>query len=251
MRVCAALFVLTLAVAPAHGQDRVPPPNSRPTPDFLFGRPDASLGLRGSFLFARGGSDWYDFVTDQLTLETRDFNAPALAVDVGIAVGPRVEVVGGFEFSNTQKLSEYRRFVDNNRLPIEQTTRIRQFNFTGGIKVPVVPRGREISSLAWVPRTFVPYVGAGAGIMRFEVEQVGDFVDFVDFSVFNDIFRANGWTPSAHVSTGVDVRVFRRLYATFDVRYVWADGNLGREWIDFDPIDLAGARVSGGLNVVF
>ena len=50
---------------------------------------------------------------------------------------------------------------------------------------------------------------------------------------------------------GVDVRVFRRLYATVDGRYLWAAGELGREWIDFGPIDLAGFRLSAGLNVVF
>jgi hypothetical protein len=50
---------------------------------------------------------------------------------------------------------------------------------------------------------------------------------------------------------GVDVRVFRRLYLTVDGRYLWAAGDLGREWIDFDPIDLAGFRLSAGFNVVF
>jgi hypothetical protein len=29
----------------------------------------------------------------------------------------------------------------------------------------------------------VPYVGAGAGAMRFDARQGGDFVDFVDHSV--------------------------------------------------------------------
>jgi hypothetical protein len=85
----------------------------------------------------------------------------------------------------------------------------------------------------------------------FEVEQIGDFVDFVDLSVFSDVFRSSGWTPSAHVFGGVDVRVFRRLYATVDVRYLWAAGDLGLEWVNFDPIDLAGTRVSAGFNVVF
>lgn len=249
-----ALFVLLLGMtgpAAAWAQGRLPPPNPRPAPDFFFGEPNGSFAIRSSWLFPRAGSDWYDFVTDQLTLETGDFIAPALALDVNITAAPRVEAVFGFEWSMSETRSEYRRFVDNNRLPIEQTTRVRQVNLSGSVKVPLLSRGREISQLAWIPRRVVPYAGAGAGMLWFDVQQNGDFVDFVDLSVFTDIFRSRGWTPSGHVLGGVDVRLIRRLFVTVDARYLWAAGDLGQEWINFDPIDLAGARVSAGVNLVF
>ena len=35
-----------------------------------------------------------------------------------------------------------------------------------------------ISRLAWIPRTFMPYVGAGGGYGTYEFRQNGDFVDF-------------------------------------------------------------------------
>jgi len=124
-------------------------------------------------------------------------------------------------------------------------------NLSGNVKVALTERGREVSRFAWVPRSIVPYAGAGGGVLWFDVNQTGDFIDFVDFSVFTEVFRSRGWTPSAQVFGGVDVRVFRRLYATVDGRYLWAAGELGREWIDFDPIDLAWFRLSAGLNVVF
>jgi hypothetical protein len=255
MRLRAAVFALALCLAAPAGvaaqNRRLPPPNPRPAPDFFFGEPKGSISIRGSRLFPRAGSDWYDFVTDQLTLETRDFVAPAFALDVGITAAPRVEALVGIEFARTVTPSEYRRFVDNNRLPIEQNTSVRQFNVSGSVKVPLIPRGREVSQLAWVPRRIVPFAGAGGGMLWYEVEQTGDFIDYVDLSVFSDVFRSRGWTPSGHVFGGVDVRLFRRLYATVDVRYLWAAGDLGQEWINFDPIDLAGARVSAGVNVSF
>ena len=255
MKLHAAVFALVLCVAAPAGvaaQSRqLPPPNPRPAPDFFFGSPNGSIGIRGSRLIPRAGSDWYDFVTDQLTLETSDFAAPAFAFDVGIIAAPRIEAVVGLEYAKTERGSEYRRFVDNNRLPIEQSTAFRQFNVSGSIKVPLLSRGREVSQLAWVPRRIVPYAGAGGGMLWYNVEQVGDFIDYVDLSVFTDVFRSKGWTPSGHVFGGVDVRLIRRLFATVDVRYLWAAGDLGQEWVNFDPIDLAGARVSAGINVIF
>jgi hypothetical protein len=37
---------------------------------------------------------------------------------------------------------------------------------------------------------------------------------------------------------------------TIDARYTWASGNLGPDWIDFDPIDLSGLRLSAGFNFI-
>ena len=249
MRPCLVVLALLVLTPSMAGAQPTPPP--RPAPDFLFSRPDGSVTVRGSWLWARAGSDWYDFVTDQLTLEPQDFNSPGIGLDVNVAVTPRLDAQFALDFSRANVASEYRRFVDNNRLPITQQTRLRELNMSGNIKVALTPRGREVSRFAWVPRTAVPYVGGGAGVLWFDVNQAGDFVDFVDLSVFSDVFGARGWTPSAQVFGGVDVRVFRRLYVTGDARYLWAAGTLGRDWIDFEPIDLAGFRVSAGFNVAF
>jgi hypothetical protein len=243
--------VLVLAISgAAHADEQDPPPPQRPAPDFLFGRPSGTLGLRVGWWASRSSSDWYDFVTDQLTLDRKNFNGPGIGTDLGITITPRLDVMVGFDYSQNTTASEYRRFVDNNRLPIEQSTLLRGANISGGIKFALTERGREVSRLAWVPRKFVPYVGAGGGAMWFQVRQSGDFVDYVDLSVFTDVFESTGWTPTAHAFGGVDVRVLRRAYVTFDARYTWASGDLGPDWIDFDPIDLSGLRLSAGFNFI-
>ncbi|HKE85850.1 MAG TPA: hypothetical protein VKB50_18950 [Vicinamibacterales bacterium] len=221
------------------------------TPDFLFGRPRGSFGIRGSWIVSRASSDWYQFVTDQLTLKNSDFNQPAIGTEGGVSLTSRLELVFGVDYGQSTTNSEYRRLVDNNRLPIEQTTLLRQTNISAGVKYALTERGRQISRLAWVPRSFVPYVGAGGGAMWFQVRQTGDFVDYIDFSVFTDVFEAKGWAPSAHVFGGVDIRLLRRMFLTLDGRYVWAKGDLGRTWVDFDPIDLSGFRMAAGINFVF
>jgi hypothetical protein len=224
---------------------------SQGTPDFLFGRPKGSIGIRSGWLFARAGSDLFTFVQDRLTIDRKDFNAPALAVDLGIVVAPRTEVLFGFDFSRSSTTSEYRAFVDNNRRPVTQDTRLQQINFSGSLKFALVPRGREVSRYAWIPRTVTPYVGAGGGTLGYELRQEGDFVDFVSLRIFSDTFRSKGWTPSAHVFGGVDIKLWRRLYFTSEARYLWSHARLGRDFSGFQPIDLAGLKMTAGISGVF
>jgi hypothetical protein len=248
MRWCRTLLVILAMAAPAAAQNR---PIPRQAPDFLFDTPRASITVRGSWLFTRADSDWYDFVTNLLTVDNTDFNAPGLGLDVNVPITSRLEAQGSFDFSRSSTLSEYRDFVDNNRLPIQQTTTLREINLGGNVRYLLTDRGQQVSRLVWVPRRFVPFVGAGAGAFYYKLHQTGDFVDFQDSSVFGDTFISTGWTPSAQVFGGVDVRVFKRMYVTVDGRYLWAAADLGRDFIGFDPLDLAGFRLSGGVNFNF
>lgn len=250
-----ALFVLltgaTAQAAPGEQDASAPSQVARKSPDFLFGRPDGSIGVRGSWIFTRAGSDWYEFVTDQLTIDDGAFNAPAFTFEVGFLVTPRFDILAGVDISGASTTSEYRRFVDNNRLPITQKTELRGTTISGSVKYALIARGREVGSVAWVPSSIVPYVGAGGGAHWYKLTQQGDFVDYVDLSVFTDLFSSSGWTPSAHVFGGADIKLHKRLYLAVEARYEWAAGDLGADWIDFDPIDLSGLHVGTGINVVF
>ena len=220
-------------------------------PDFLFGRPHTSIGVRGSYTFAHAGSDWYDFVTDQLTLDKHDFSAGGIVGDVGVHITPRLGFVFGADYASTTSDSEFRDYVDNFRLPINQTTNLRQATMTGGVRFALTERGRELSSLAWVPRRVVPYVGAGGGALWYRVRQSGDFVDFQDFSIFTDVLESSGWTPAGYVSGGGDLQVHRHIFITIDARYLWAAKELEQPWTGFGRLDLAGLRLSTGMNVIF
>src|SRR6188508_2336726 len=87
MKSCLALLVFLAAALPASAQS----PIRRSAPDFLFEKPHGAVTIRGSWLFSRGQSDWYDFVTDQLTLERQDFNAPGFGLDVSVPLTARLE----------------------------------------------------------------------------------------------------------------------------------------------------------------
>ncbi len=219
--------------------------------DFLFGPPRGSVGVRGHWTFASAGSDLFDFVTRQLTIDKSDFNSPGIAADFAVAITPRLDTQFGFEWNKSTQQSEYRDFVDNNFLPITQVTSLKTIQLMGGVRFALTPRGHDVSRFAWVPRRVVPYVGAGAGVVYYDFLQTGDFVDFQNLSVFADVFRSKGWAPGGHAFGGVDLQIYRGLYGTFEGRYTRAAGELGRDFIDFDPIDLSGFRVSAGINLLF
>ena len=251
-RRCAPLLPAAAGAQPGDPhQSTTPPPIPSSPSDFLLGRPRGLLAFRGGWLFANTGSDLYDFITDQLTIDKSTFNTASMSGDFGISFGSRFDVIATLEQSNSSAASEYRDFVDTASAPITQTTRREEWIVSGTLRMALVPRGRRISRFAWVPRTFTPYVGVGAGVENYSIEQYGSFVDFRTLRVFNDSFSSEGWAPTVHALAGADLRLYRRLYLTTEARYTWGTADLDDDFVDFDPISLGGLRTSAGLQIVF
>jgi hypothetical protein len=251
---CLALLLVLPSPASAQPDDQsgqAVRAQSIPSPDFFLGRPRASLGMRGNWFLASAGSDIFDFVTEHLTLERSSFNTPTFGAELGINVTPRIDLVFGLDVGKSSTLSEYRAFVDNNHLPIEQTTEMKEFSTFATVRYSLVPKGRSISRLAWIPRTVTPYVGAGAGLLNYEFFQTGDFVDFQTSRVFTDVFRSSGWAPSTHIVGGADVQVYKHLFMSFEAKYLWSSADLEQKFVDFAPIDLSGVRFGAGIHLVF
>lgn len=222
-----------------------------PKQDFLFGRPIGWFGLRGSWLMPAANGDLFTFVNDQLTIDKGDFRTAGITAEVGFAIAPRIDGVAGVEAGRQTVHSEYRRFIDNAGLPITQSTSIVQTDISGSVRFALLSPGRAVSQYAFVPRAITPYVGAGGGFFYYSLTQQGDFVDFATLRVFPDTFKSNDWSPSGHVLAGADIRWWRSLFISIEGRYVWAHGDLDRDFIGFDGIKLDGFRLSTGISVFF
>ena len=220
-------------------------------PDFFFGQPRLSVSVRAAWLIPREGGDLFDFIREQLIIDRGDFQTPAVAADGGFALNSRLSLLGGFEASRAKVSSEYRHFIGSDGLPIEQSTTLEQAGMHASLKVTLISSGRRVSRLAWIPRTVTPFVGGGADFMHYEFTQTGEFVDFVDQSIFRRTFSSTGWAPGGHVFGGADIRVWRNVYLTAQGRYVWAHAELDPDFIDFDGIDLSGFRLESGVTLVF
>lgn len=218
---------------------------------FLFKRPTVTLGVRLGYALPRASSDIFDFTREQLTVDKRDFNAPYIGGELGIRVIEHLDLALnlGYEWSETR--SEFRDWVDTDDLPIEQDTRFTRLPLTLGVKAFPWNRGRRISQFAWIPKRWAPYLGAGAGVVWYRFEQVGDFVDFETLDIFFSEFESSGSTPLAYLAAGVDVSLGTRWLLNGEGRYAWASTGMDRDFVDFDDIDLAGFRMTAGFSVRF
>lgn len=238
------LLAALLALAPAAGAQSA-------GRGFLFGSPASSLTLRGGFAHASAGSDVFAFSREQLTLGRGDFDGFLLGADFARRLAPRLDLVLGAAFAGRDARSEMREWVDQDDRPIEQTTRFQRVPLTASVRAYPLPRGRSVGRFVWIPARVAPFVGAGAGAMWYRFEQTGDFVDFETLEVFYDEFASSGWAPTAHALAGADVSLGPRLALVGEARWTWAESELGRDFEDFEPIDLSGLSASLGLLVRF
>lgn len=216
---------------------------------FLFKRPTGGISVRGGFDLAAAGSEVFTFVTDELTVTKRDFSSPSLAFDVAVRLSPRVDALFGLAISRSSVSSEFRDWLDNNRLPIQQNTMFQRVPITGSIKAYLGNPGRSVGRFAWIPKRYAPYVGAGGGVTWYQFQQAGDFIDFTTLKVFPDSFHSDGWAPTVQAFGGTDVSLNPRVAVTMEGRYQWARAALGRDFSGFDRIDLSGFAVTSGILI--
>lgn len=224
-------------------------------PDFMLGRPRATIGVRGSLFMANANSDFFEFITEQLTLEKNSFRTGTFSTELAVSVLPQLDIVAGFDLNKVNKPSEHRTMEEllsnGTRVPIQQNTELSEMNALLSAKFSLLPRGRRVSRLAWIPNTFVPYLGVGGGYGRYRLRQNGDFVDFIDNHIFADTFRSEGWAPIAQAFGGADVMVFKRVMLSLEGRYTWKRADLSADFLDFEPIDLGGFRFGAGIHLAF
>lgn len=217
----------------------------------MFKRPTATFGVRLGYALPRAGSEVFDFTREQLTVDRSDFNAVSVGGEIGIRVIEHLDVALNLMYERSDTRSEFRDWVDTDDLPIEQDTRFSRIPLTLGVKAYPWERGRRISRFSWIPKRWAPYLGAGAGVVWYRFEQIGDFVDFETLDIFFGEFESSGSSPLAYVAAGVDVSLGARWLASGEGRYAWASAELDRDFVDFDNIDLASFSVTAGLSVRF
>jgi hypothetical protein len=240
----AAALVAMLPIA--HARAQVEAGNG-----YLIGPPTGSVTFRGGWALASANSDLFSFTTSNLTLNRSDFSSPTFGGDFAFRVHPRTDLVFSATWAGMGKKSEFRKFIDNNDLPIEQHTTFDRVPLTVSIKQYLRDRGRGIGHLAWIPTRILPYVGAGGGWEWYQFQQDGDWVDFKTNDVFNATLQSNGWSPTADVFAGAEFSLDPRFALVTEAKYGWARTALGGDFSGFNRIDLSGFSTTAGISVRF
>jgi opacity protein-like surface antigen len=112
-------------------------------------------------------------------------------------------------------------------------------------------RGRQVGRLAWVPNRVVPYIGAGLGMMYYEFDQKGDFIDTGTLAVNNDQLHSAGWAPTAQALAGLEWSMGPGWALRTEARYLTGSAALGSDFQGFHRIDLSGMTSSVGFFIRF
>ena len=243
--VALALAVLAVCRRPGDAPRRLPTSSSASLPA------RSACGAAGCSPARTASSSHSSRISSRWT--ARISTRPPLAWTSNSPSRPRASVVVGFDFS--QGRARIRSIAISSTIsgcPITQTTRLREMNMSGSVKFALTPRGREISSRAWIPAAVTPYVGAGGGLLRYEFLQYGDFIDVDDGA-----WRLPRYLPLRRVGAerarvrrrrreGVEAAVSQRRGALSLV-----EGDARSRLFGFDPIDLAGFKATVGIHYMF
>ena len=234
----AAVAAPLLLAAPAAAQE-----------GFMFGMPRTSIALRAGAARPAADSEIFRFFAEELTLNRDDFSSATFGGDLGYRVHRQVDALLSVSVAHASKQSEFRDFVEDNDLPIRQTTELTRTPVTAGLKIHLLPRGRSLGRYAFVPNRVSPYVGAAGGVLWYKLEQYGDFVDHETLDIFTDDFISSGATPTAQVFGGGEFWVLSRAALNVEARYGWAKTELNDAFSDFEEIDLRGWQVTAGITL--
>ena len=217
---------------------------------FLFKQPTVQVGVHGGYTLARAGGSVLDFARSELTLNKRDFDASSWGLELAVRAKERLDIAFDVRFSTSEVGSEMREWVDQDNLPIQQTTTFVRVPVTVGAKFYLGDRGRAISQFVWIPAKLAPFVGAGGGFLWYRFGQNGDFVDIVTLDVVNFTLESSGGTATGHVFAGVDISIGPRFLWTLEGRYGLGGATTGSAF-NFDHLDLSGLQATIGLAVRF
>jgi hypothetical protein len=221
--------------------------------DYLLGRPKASLSLRIGAARPSASNGVFAFAAKELTLSPSDYTALSAAAEIGVPLTQRVELQLSVATAGRRVESEYRDFIGGDDLPIEQATRLRRVPLSLGVRYNLVPAGRSVGRLAWVPTKIVPYVAAGGGAMWYRFQQEGEFVDFqsVNLNVFRAKLEAKGWAPLGYAATGFTWSLLPAVALNTELRYDHSQAPMQGDFEGFDKTAISGVGLTTGFQFRF
>ena len=218
------------------------------------GPPNNALQGRLGYFFLDGGGGFWEDTESVFTLDPSDFDDFSLGFSYVHSLRNKLELGFNFDIFEDTVRSEYRDFVDQSGFAILHDSTLSLIPMTVDLRfLPIGryhlrPGGRHI-----VQPTF--YLGAGAGVVFWDYEERGDFLDFTFDPpvIFGAHFRDDGVALEVHGLAGVEIPLGPRTNLLFEGRYSFAEDNLGGDFSDLPEreIHLGGLGIYAGLSMRF
>lgn len=241
--ICTTLAVLL--VVPSAAMAQLGPP----------GPPKNAFQVRfGHFWLDPGDAGFWADTESVFTLDSSDFRGFSFGGTFVHSIRNRFELGFNLDLFDETVRSAYQDFVDQNGRSILHDSQLSLIPLTVDVRFfplgryRVRPGGRNI-----VQTTF--YLGLGGGLIFWEYEERGDFLDFTfdPPEIFGARFKDDGTALEAHGLVGVEIPMSPSTYLMFESRYSFAEDKLGGDFSDLPErdIDLGGLSVYGGFSFRF
>ncbi|MDP1571263.1 MAG: outer membrane beta-barrel protein [Vicinamibacterales bacterium] len=175
-----------------------------------------------------------------LLFDFSDFSTGSIGAEWLVPVGQYLEAGVGAGFSRRTVPTIYDAYVDRDGSEIEQDLRLRIVPLTATVRI--LPLGRR--------HAFEPYVGGGVGWLHWRYSEVGEFIDFRDFSVFRARYTANGSEVGPVAVMGARFRLGDHLALGGEFRYQAGEADLGEDFLG-PKLDLGGYHYLATLQIRF
>ncbi|MDA1093404.1 MAG: hypothetical protein O3A25_09095 [Acidobacteria bacterium] len=197
--------------------------------------------------FSLQGQDTRDFDVllankELFAFDLEQFNNASIGAEWQIGIGDFVEAGLGASFYQRTVFSVYNDFVNDDGTEIPQDFKLRVSPVTAtarfypfGLRSPVQP-----------------FAGVGVGFFNWRYSEVGEFIDFDTFEVFQDRFVATGNDVGPVYVGGIRVMPSDHFGVGLELRYQDVDGRVGIDQGFLEErIDLGGLTTSFTANFRF
>jgi hypothetical protein len=209
--------------------------------------------MRAGYEPSRVSGEGFDVLRRETTLGDDSFNSFNLGIDFNYFLSRYVDLTFTLDVSSRASTSEYRDWEENGQ-PIVHETQLDRFGLGAGFRYNLLSRGRQISSLAYIPAKTVPYVGATAGVMWYEFTQSGDFVEVVNDStgnIFSDELASRHHGVMGQVFGGIERRLTPRWSLVGEARFTQSNSKFTKDYIGLGNLQLSGLALNLGASVRF
>ncbi len=203
-------------------------------------RSDNSLRFRLGLFTPEADSAYWDDSFSVFTGDGDDFEDVTFGGDFRLGLGSRLALMLTGDVWEGQEDQAYLDFVDEGGRDIFHTTTVDVASLGAGL----------VFQFTGPNATVVPYAGVGGAVYFWDLEESGDFIDFVPFDpeIFTTTFHDDGEAFGWFWLVGVEFPLGPQWGLFAEGRWHQVEDELSGDFEGLGDLDLSGRSISGGAS---